>query len=338
MANGAESEPASRKDALLLRAAPNLVLDGLQLAAEAIGASEAHLFLHPGVSPEILRALNQRAAAGLDWLDVTDHRGAAAVPGRPGVGAGQPAGRRPGGAHVRAAPGVRTRPGRRAYPGPERRDPGSPGPDRAVRPALVPRPRHRRASRAACSPPCTRRRAPRSSRPRSAPRCAPAPRRKQTRRRSSSAAIHGAWLPIATIGTLTLDNEALKDHGAARRRRRHRRAARRPLRPGRGGPGRTLPGRRVGRAVRPVPQRAAPDGRCPGRTGRARAPQAGPRRPRALGRPGHRPRRLQPPGRHRPVRPQHADRVRAGDQPARPRPAARRPTAPRSCRCPTACR
>jgi NADH:ubiquinone oxidoreductase subunit F (NADH-binding) len=71
VANGAESEPASRKDALLLRAAPNLVLDGLQLAAEAIGASEAHLYLHPGVSPEVLRALNQRAAAGLDRLGVT---------------------------------------------------------------------------------------------------------------------------------------------------------------------------------------------------------------------------------------------------------------------------
>ena len=50
VANGAESEPASRKDALLLRAAPNLVLDGLQLAAEAIGASEAHLCMHPGAS------------------------------------------------------------------------------------------------------------------------------------------------------------------------------------------------------------------------------------------------------------------------------------------------
>src|SRR5580698_10388191 len=60
VANGAESEPASRKDALLLRAAPNLVLDGLQLAAEAIGASEAHLYLHPGISPELLHALHQR--------------------------------------------------------------------------------------------------------------------------------------------------------------------------------------------------------------------------------------------------------------------------------------
>ncbi len=71
VANGAESEPASHKDALLLRAAPNLVLDGLQLAAEAVGASEAYLYVHPGLSHEIMRALAQRYAAGLDWLDVT---------------------------------------------------------------------------------------------------------------------------------------------------------------------------------------------------------------------------------------------------------------------------
>jgi NADH:ubiquinone oxidoreductase subunit F (NADH-binding) len=71
VANGAESEPASHKDALLLRAAPNLVLDGLQLAAEAVGASEAYLYVHPGVSHEIMRTLAQRYAADLDWLDVT---------------------------------------------------------------------------------------------------------------------------------------------------------------------------------------------------------------------------------------------------------------------------
>jgi NADH:ubiquinone oxidoreductase subunit F (NADH-binding) len=71
VANGAESEPASRKDNLLLRAAPNLVLDGLQLAAEAVGASEAHLYLHPGISPELLHALHQRPAAGLDRVAVT---------------------------------------------------------------------------------------------------------------------------------------------------------------------------------------------------------------------------------------------------------------------------
>ena len=46
-----------KTDDLLLRAAPNLVLDGLQLAAEAVGASEAYLCLHPGYHPELLRAL-----------------------------------------------------------------------------------------------------------------------------------------------------------------------------------------------------------------------------------------------------------------------------------------
>ena len=71
VANGSESEPASRKDELLLRIAPNLVLDGLQLAAEAVGATEAHLYLHSAASPEILRALAERASRGLDGLSVT---------------------------------------------------------------------------------------------------------------------------------------------------------------------------------------------------------------------------------------------------------------------------
>jgi len=71
VANGAESEPASRKDALLLRVAPHLVLDGIQLAAEAIGATDAHLYLHPGTGREIMRALAERHAAGIDWLAVT---------------------------------------------------------------------------------------------------------------------------------------------------------------------------------------------------------------------------------------------------------------------------
>ena len=71
VANGSESEPASRKDELLLRLAPNLVLDGLQLAAEAVGAAEAHLYLHHGSTPEILRALAERASRGLDGFGVT---------------------------------------------------------------------------------------------------------------------------------------------------------------------------------------------------------------------------------------------------------------------------
>ncbi|HEY0999047.1 MAG TPA: hypothetical protein VGD83_05360, partial [Streptosporangiaceae bacterium] len=66
VANGAESEPASHKDELLLQFAPNLVLDGLQLAVEAVGATEAHLYLHRAPGPQILRALADRAARGLD--------------------------------------------------------------------------------------------------------------------------------------------------------------------------------------------------------------------------------------------------------------------------------
>jgi len=71
VANGAESEPASRKDELLLGLAPNLVLDGLQLAAEAVGATEAHLYLHYAPGPQILRALAERSSRGLDRLAVT---------------------------------------------------------------------------------------------------------------------------------------------------------------------------------------------------------------------------------------------------------------------------
>ncbi len=70
VANGAESEPASRKDALLLRMAPHLVLDGLQLAAEAVGATEAHLYLHPGTSHQVMRALAERYTARVDRLEV----------------------------------------------------------------------------------------------------------------------------------------------------------------------------------------------------------------------------------------------------------------------------
>jgi NADH:ubiquinone oxidoreductase subunit F (NADH-binding) len=71
VANAAESEPASRKDALLLKTAPHLVLDGLQLAAEAIGATGAHLYLHPGDSTHVMRALAERYAARVDRLEVT---------------------------------------------------------------------------------------------------------------------------------------------------------------------------------------------------------------------------------------------------------------------------
>ncbi|MDQ1745844.1 MAG: hypothetical protein QOD07_107, partial [Frankiaceae bacterium] len=65
VANGAEGEPASGKDVLLLGRLPHLVLDGVQLAARAVGADEAHLALHRGSSSvaAVRSALARRGAA-----------------------------------------------------------------------------------------------------------------------------------------------------------------------------------------------------------------------------------------------------------------------------------
>jgi len=59
VANGAEGEPASAKDKTLLRLSPHLVLDGLQLAAEAVGAGEAYLAVEDGATP-LEAALRER--------------------------------------------------------------------------------------------------------------------------------------------------------------------------------------------------------------------------------------------------------------------------------------
>jgi NADH:ubiquinone oxidoreductase subunit F (NADH-binding) len=67
IANASEGEPASWKDAVLLSYAPHLVLDGLQLAAEAVNASEVWLAVHPGPAADSARAaLKQRSQAPSD--------------------------------------------------------------------------------------------------------------------------------------------------------------------------------------------------------------------------------------------------------------------------------
>lgn len=48
VANAMEGEPAAAKDSLLLRQVPHLVLDGIEVAAGAVGADRAHLVLHRG--------------------------------------------------------------------------------------------------------------------------------------------------------------------------------------------------------------------------------------------------------------------------------------------------
>jgi NADH:ubiquinone oxidoreductase subunit F (NADH-binding) len=67
VANGSESEPASRKDAVLLTHAPHLVIDGALAAATAIGADEAVLYVKrsdPRVWGAVQRAVDERRVAG----------------------------------------------------------------------------------------------------------------------------------------------------------------------------------------------------------------------------------------------------------------------------------
>jgi NADH:ubiquinone oxidoreductase subunit F (NADH-binding) len=72
VANGAESEPASMKDKTLLAFCPHLVLDGLQLAAAAVGAREAYLYVHrdENLSRGLREAMAERAARGIDPVAV----------------------------------------------------------------------------------------------------------------------------------------------------------------------------------------------------------------------------------------------------------------------------
>jgi len=69
IANGTESEPTSGKDKLLLSRAPHLVLDGVVLAAEAVGATRAFVCIHDGAGP-LHEAIVSRERAGLNRVPI----------------------------------------------------------------------------------------------------------------------------------------------------------------------------------------------------------------------------------------------------------------------------
>ena len=69
VANGAEGEPASRKDALLLSRAPHLVLDGASLAAAAVGANRLVIYVAPRLVDPVAAAVAERSAFGLDPVE-----------------------------------------------------------------------------------------------------------------------------------------------------------------------------------------------------------------------------------------------------------------------------
>src|SRR5215469_14068535 len=73
VANGAEGEPASAKDKLLLTKSPHLVFDGISLAAYAVGADRAFLAVHDRetrLGRNLEAAVAARASAGIDPIPI----------------------------------------------------------------------------------------------------------------------------------------------------------------------------------------------------------------------------------------------------------------------------
>jgi len=67
VANGAETEPMSAKDRVLMTTRPHLVLDGVLLAAEAVAAQRAVVYItraHDDAAAAVSQAIDERRAAG----------------------------------------------------------------------------------------------------------------------------------------------------------------------------------------------------------------------------------------------------------------------------------
>jgi len=66
VANGAEGEPASGKDRLLLHHAPHLVLDGAAVAAKAVGSKRVIVHVCDNSVADVSAALSERERRGVD--------------------------------------------------------------------------------------------------------------------------------------------------------------------------------------------------------------------------------------------------------------------------------
>ncbi|WP_284981674.1 NADH-ubiquinone oxidoreductase-F iron-sulfur binding region domain-containing protein [Arthrobacter sp. efr-133-TYG-118] len=72
VANGAEGEPLSQKDAALLHNAPHLVIDGILIAGRSLGAKELHLFAGAEQLAPVARALKERGEVRIRLHEAPD--------------------------------------------------------------------------------------------------------------------------------------------------------------------------------------------------------------------------------------------------------------------------
>jgi NADH:ubiquinone oxidoreductase subunit F (NADH-binding) len=213
--NGAEGEPASSKDKSLLWFSPHLVLDGLQLAAEAVGSVTVGLYVHRNLRlyGSLEAAIAERAAAGVDAAQVE------LIEAPPRFLAGEEsalASRASGGsaaAALQATPRLTARGGGPAHAGPERRDAGAPGPHRPLWRRVVPLGRHPGRAREHAGHAVSGRR------PDGVVETTPGTPIADLLRLPAQAVLvggyHGAWLPGAHAQRLPLTNAALRPLGAA---------------------------------------------------------------------------------------------------------------------------
>ncbi len=134
--NCAEGEPPSRKDHVLMRGAPHLIIDGAIVCAALVGADEVTIALEEGSRREyrvLEEALDERAALRLDTVDIdlaTVPDGFVVGEERALINALEGG---PGRPYACAAAAVREGSRRCADTGPERRDCRAARADRALR-------------------------------------------------------------------------------------------------------------------------------------------------------------------------------------------------------------